>query len=59
MADDDRTVTRPPPAVLFEHWCDAPACKAWGSFGYDRGRGRTDWYCFEHRPEETERVQSL
>jgi hypothetical protein len=40
------TVTGP-----VEHWCQYPGCKNWGSRGYDRGKGETDWYCFEHRPE--------
>lgn len=26
-------------------------CKKWGSFGYDRGKGATDWWCLEHRTE--------
>ena len=35
-----------------EHYCQHPGCKRWGSFGYDRGRGVTDWWCMEHRPDE-------
>ena len=56
---DDRTDIRPPPPAIVEHWCGQPGCKKWGSFGYDRGRGRTDWFCFEHRPQEDRDVQSL
>jgi hypothetical protein len=34
-----------------EHWCQRPGCKKWGGWGYERGRGETDWFCYEHRPE--------
>ena len=35
-----------------EHWCQHPGCNKWGSFGYDRGKGATDWWCIVHRPAE-------
>jgi hypothetical protein len=37
---------------MSEHTCFAPGCRAWGSFGYDRGRGVTDWWCHEHVPRD-------
>ncbi|SIQ24841.1 hypothetical protein SAMN05880590_102786 [Rhizobium sp. RU35A] len=45
-------------AVHFEHYCQAPGCKKWGSFGYPspRGRGESDFYCFAHRPDKAEGV---
>ncbi|NTH50466.1 hypothetical protein G6L09_05690 [Agrobacterium rhizogenes] len=49
MSDDVGTNTRPGSLVHFEHWCDEPGCKAWGSLGYDLGKDETCWYCFEHK----------
>ncbi|PWE56396.1 hypothetical protein DEM27_08335 [Metarhizobium album] len=43
--DTSRLRARP---VLWEHWCEHPGCKAWGSLGYDVGHGESRWYCFEH-----------
>ena len=37
--------------VHVNHWCESSRCKRWGSFGYDRGRGRMEWFCNEHGPE--------
>jgi hypothetical protein len=28
------------------------AAKKWGGWGYERSRGETDWFCYEHRPEK-------
>ncbi|MCV9967719.1 hypothetical protein OIU34_38525 [Pararhizobium sp. BT-229] len=35
----------------YVHTCQHPGCTRWGSFGYDKGKWRTDWFCREHRPE--------
>lgn len=32
---------------LWEHWCEHPNCKRWGSFGEAHGK-ETHWYCGEH-----------
>ena len=37
---------------MYVHHCIAPGCREWGSFGYDRGRGVTDWWCREHVPRD-------
>ncbi|WP_372352958.1 hypothetical protein [Pararhizobium sp. BT-229] len=32
------------------HLCQHPGCTRWGSFGYDKGKRRTEWFCCrEHR----------
>ncbi|HEY0120677.1 MAG TPA: hypothetical protein VGC14_02760 [Rhizobium sp.] len=49
MSDDTGTDTRLATSVLFEHYCDEPGCKAWGSLGFDIGRDETRWFCFEHK----------
>ena len=36
---------------LYEHWCDHPGCKRWGSFGY-AGRQGSTWFCGDHRPAD-------
>ncbi|MCV9908316.1 hypothetical protein OIV19_11905 [Brucella sp. HL-2] len=38
------------PGKLFEHWCDAEGCKAWGSFGYKTKYGQL-WFCRVHKQE--------
>lgn len=38
------------PAGIYEHWCEHPGCKAWGGWGYQRGKD-IHWYCGEHRHE--------
>lgn len=48
---DERTATHPAAPVHFEHWCEHPACKQWGGFGFERDKSKTDWFCVEHRPE--------
>ena len=48
----DETTTRSGPQQMSVHNCIKPGCKKWGSFGYDRGRGATDWWCFEHVPRD-------
>ena len=47
----DETTAAPPATSsgMYEHYCEHPGCKAWGSFGYDIGKGETKWFCFEHR----------
>lgn len=37
------------PAGIFEHWCEHPGCKEWGSWGYSRTKHETRWFCREHR----------
>lgn len=41
------------PGKLFEHWCDAEGCKAWGSFGYKTKYGQL-WFCREHKQQGEE-----
>lgn len=36
---------------LFEHYCDAEGCKAWGSFGYKTAAYGQLWFCREHKQE--------
>ncbi|NTJ63754.1 hypothetical protein G6M50_36990 [Agrobacterium rhizogenes] len=48
MSDEATAAPRSVPSGLFEHWCERPGCKAWGSLGYDIGKGETKWFCFEH-----------
>jgi hypothetical protein len=38
---------------LFEHFCDAKGCKAWGSFGYKTATVQR-WFCCEHKQEGEE-----
>jgi hypothetical protein len=52
MSDENRADVRRPTPGHFEHWCDEPECKEWGSLGYDVGKGETRWYCFEHKWRE-------
>lgn len=40
----------PAPTVNTDHLCRHPTCKNWGGWGYDHGRGISDWWCLEHRP---------
>lgn len=49
---DDPSTARPTntPAGLYEHWCDHPGCKAWGGWGYTRGK-IVHWFCPEHRSD--------
>lgn len=35
---------------LFEHFCDADDCKAWGTFGYKTAYGQL-WFCRVHKQE--------
>jgi hypothetical protein len=51
MGDEARAVPRLP-SILFEHYCEVPGCKVWGSLGYDMGKGERRWYCFDHKWEE-------
>ena len=48
---DDRTDTHPA-APIAERWCMHPECKKWGSFGRDRGRGVSEYWCCEHLPAD-------
>lgn len=54
---DEKTNGSKPASVHVEHWRQRPGCKKWGSFGYDRGKGATDWFCLDHRPAEGSRYQ--
>lgn len=47
---DEKPGDHNPASIHEDHWCQHPGCKKWGSFGYDRGKGATDWWCMEHRP---------
>jgi hypothetical protein len=49
---DDASTPRPPATGIWEHYCQHPGCKLWGGFGYARGKGEYDWFCWEHSPEE-------
>lgn len=49
---DDRTDTHPAAPVHFEHWCEHPECKRWGSFGHSARKDEPPrWFCMEHRPD--------
>jgi hypothetical protein len=37
------------PSILFDHYCEHPGCKEWGSFGFARGRGEPKWFCRGHK----------
>lgn len=52
MSDETREPTSSPHG-LFEHYCQHPGCKLWRGYGYSRGKGEYDWFCYEHRPEAT------
>ena len=36
---------------VFEHYCEHPGCKEWGSWGYSRTKLETRWFCREHRDD--------
>ncbi|GAA5542403.1 hypothetical protein [Brucella sp. NBRC 113783] len=38
---------------LFEHYCDAKGCKAWGTYGYITRHGDL-YFCREHKQEGEE-----
>ncbi|WP_425356447.1 hypothetical protein [Xaviernesmea rhizosphaerae] len=48
---EDKRAAGSTDAVHVEHWCQAPGCKRWGCFGYDKGKGQSDWWCGDHRPD--------
>ena len=48
---DEKTNRPKVDQIHTEHYCQHPGCKRWGSFGYDRGRGQSEWWCGQHRPE--------
>lgn len=48
---DDTSAQKPPQTGPYEHYCQHPGCTKWGAFGYARGKGEYDWFCWEHRPE--------
>jgi hypothetical protein len=53
MSDDTAApAPRPPVAGIWENYCQHPGCTKWGGFGYARGKGEYDWFCWEYRPEE-------
>jgi hypothetical protein len=33
------------------HLCHQAGCKRWGGWGYDAGKGISEWWCLEHRPD--------
>jgi hypothetical protein len=49
---DDPLAIRPIvlPHKLYEHFCEHVGCKAWGGWGYARGK-QTVWFCWEHHWE--------
>ncbi len=53
MSDEraTRAGSKPEEPVHTEHYCQHPGCKRWGSFGHERGRGQTEWWCGQHRPD--------
>lgn len=54
MSDDSTAPSKPAPTSLYEHYCQHPGCKLWGGFGFARGKGEYDWFCWQHRPEARE-----
>lgn len=38
------------PGHIFEHWCDAKDCNAWGTYGYKTKYGQL-YYCYAHKDE--------
>jgi len=49
--DSSAPPDRPPVTGIWEHYCQHPGCKTWGGYGYARGKGEYDWFCYEHRPD--------
>jgi hypothetical protein len=50
MDVDDLPRVNPSP-LKAEHYCDNPGCKAWGGFGFARGKLEpVRWWCWEHYP---------
>jgi hypothetical protein len=45
-------ITRPKKPIE-EHWCEHPACRKWGSFGFQGPYG-TAWFCGDHRADGDE-----
>lgn len=43
---------RPAQTGPFEHYCGFPGCRKWGGYGFARGGGDYDWFCYEHRPDK-------
>ncbi|WP_374684880.1 hypothetical protein [Mesorhizobium sp. J428] len=42
----------PTPPGVYEHICEHPGCRKWGSFGFARNqRDEPRWFCFEHRSD--------
>lgn len=58
MQDSDKSFPAPLTGPV-EHWCRHPGCKKWGGWGYDRGAGRIDWWCYEHKPGGKETPSGL
>jgi hypothetical protein len=51
MGDETRSAPPSTHSGIWEHWCEHPGCKQWGAWGYASGRGPSNWYCWEHRPD--------
>lgn len=34
---------------IYQHYCEHPGCKKWGGFGFAKGRGESEWFCWEHQ----------
>jgi hypothetical protein len=50
MADDTTSIQRSEDEMAHaNHFCEFPGCARWGGFGYDVGRGQSQWFCDEHR----------
>lgn len=39
------------PSGIYEHWCEHPGCKEWGSWGFGSKHRGQHFFCFEHRAE--------
>ncbi|EHK78097.1 hypothetical protein SM0020_10475 [Sinorhizobium meliloti CCNWSX0020] len=37
--------------VMYEHWCEHPGCKKWGSLGFALGKEEPRWFCAGHQPD--------
>jgi hypothetical protein len=50
IPDGQEERRRETPAGIWEHYCERPGCKQWGSRGFVK-RGQQVWFCFEHRDD--------
>lgn len=52
MGDEASTIARQIPSHLFEHYCEEPGCKVWGSLGYEPVKGQNSFWCWDHFPDK-------